>query len=82
MKVGEIRQLKNDELHAELDRLRRHLFDLRSQAVTEKLEDPAQLTKTKKDIARIFTVLGERAQTGDEAAGQYHREAIATHRRG
>jgi large subunit ribosomal protein L29 len=82
MKIGEIRELKNDELHSELDRLRRHLFDLRSQAVTEKLEDPAQLTKTKRDIARVFTVLQERARTGDEAAAQYHREAIATHRRG
>jgi len=82
MKIGEIRELKSDELHSELDRLRRHLFDLRSQAVTEKLEDPAQLTKTKKDIARIFTVLEERARMGDEVAGQYHYEAIATHRRG
>lgn len=82
MKIGEIRQLKNDELHAELDRLRRHLFDLRSQAVTEKLEDPAQMTKTKRDIARVFTVLQERAQMGDEAGRQYHHEAMATHRRG
>jgi len=82
MKIGGVRQLKNDELHAELDRLRRHLFDLRSQAVTEKLEDPAQLTKTKRDIARIFTVLQERVRMGDEAAGQYHHEAIATNRRG
>ena len=82
MKIGEIRELKSDELHSELDRLRRHLFDLRSQAVTEKLEDPAQMTKTKRDIARIFTVLGERARLGDEVAGQYHHEAIATHRRG
>lgn len=60
MKISEVRQLKTDELYAELGRLRRHLFDLRSQAVTEKLEDPSQLTKTRRDIARILTVLGER----------------------
>ena len=35
MNMKEIRELKTEELHLELDRLRRHLFDLRSQAVTE-----------------------------------------------
>ena len=43
----------------ELDRLRRHLFDLRSQAVTEKLEDASRIGKAKKDIARVFTVMNE-----------------------
>ena len=36
------------------------MFHLRSQAVTEKLEDPTQLTKTRKDIARIRTVMRQR----------------------
>ena len=76
MKIGEIRQMKTEELHTELDRLRRHLFDLRSQAVTEKLEDPAQLLKAKRDIARIFTVLQQRGETGIEEK-QYHLNAIS-----
>jgi large subunit ribosomal protein L29 len=76
MKIGEIRELKTEELHQELDRLRRHLFDLRAQAVTEKLEDPARLGKTKKDIARIFTVLRERGETGIEEK-QYQLNAVA-----
>ena len=38
MKIAELREMKTDELHGELDRLRRHLFDLRAQAVTKKLE--------------------------------------------
>jgi large subunit ribosomal protein L29 len=62
MKIGELRDLKSDELHSELERLRRHMFDLRSQAVTEKLEDSSQLGKTKKDIARLMTVLSERGE--------------------
>lgn len=82
MKIKEIRELKTDELHAELDRLRRHLFDLRSQAVTEKLQDPGELTKGKRDVARIFTVLQERGRSGDEEARRYHKEAMATQRRG
>ncbi len=81
MKIAEIRDLKTDELHSELDRLRRHLFDLRSQAVTEKLQDPTLLTKAKRDIARVFTVMRERGETGIEQK-QYHLEALATHRRG
>ncbi len=69
MKIGELRELKNDELHSELERLRRHMFDLRSQAVTEKLEDSSQLGKTKKDIARVLTVLAHR---GEENVEQRH----------
>ncbi len=60
MKVSEVRQLSDEELHTELQRVRRHLFDVRSQAVTEKLEDPSMLTKAKRDIARILTVMRER----------------------
>ena len=36
------------------------LFDLRTQAVTEKLENPSLLRKTRKDIARMKTILRER----------------------
>lgn len=56
MKASEIRQLSDEELRAELERLRRHVFDLRAQAVTEKLEDPTMVTKAQRDIARILTV--------------------------
>ncbi len=69
--------MKTEELHAELDRLRRHLFDLRSQRVTEKLEDPSQLSKTQKDIARIFTVMSERGEKNIEQK-QYHMESAGT----
>ncbi len=79
MKISDIREMKTEELHAELDRLRRHAFDLRSQAVTEKLENPYQLTATKRDIARILTVMRERGETGIEQK-QYHLESAATHR--
>ncbi len=83
MKVSEIRQMKETELHSELDRLRRHLFDLRSQAVTEKLEDPSLLTKTKRDIARVLTVLHEKGESeSDIERRQAHLEAVAAKQRG
>ncbi len=60
MKIREIRDLNDEELGTELDRLRRHLFDLRAQSVTEKLADPSMITKARRDIARILTVMKER----------------------
>jgi large subunit ribosomal protein L29 len=61
MKIKEIRDKETSHLEHELAEQQKHLFDLRSQAVTEKLEDPSQLTKTRKDIARIKTILRQRA---------------------
>jgi large subunit ribosomal protein L29 len=74
MKVAEIREMKTEELLMELERLRRHLFDLRAQAVTEKLENPNQLTQTKRDIARLLTVLTERKEADIESR-EAHLEA-------
>jgi len=65
MKITETRHLTDEELSAELARLRRHLFDVRSQAVTEKLEDPTLITKARRDIARILTVQRERESAAE-----------------
>ena len=62
MKISQIRELSDEELRTELDRIRRHIFDLRSQSVTEKLEDTSQLTKARRDIARLHTVMRERQE--------------------
>jgi large subunit ribosomal protein L29 len=64
MKIAEIKQLTDAELMTELEAQQRHLFDLRSQSVTEKLEDSSQLKKSKRDIARIKTVIRERELAG------------------
>jgi large subunit ribosomal protein L29 len=79
MKIGEIREMRTPDLHAELERIRRHVFDLRAQAVTEKLENPYQLTSARRDIARVLTVLRERGETGVEEK-QSHLEAVAARR--
>jgi large subunit ribosomal protein L29 len=60
MKISQIREFSDEELRVELDRIRRHVFDLRSQSVTEKLEDNSQVTRARRDIARILTVIQER----------------------
>jgi large subunit ribosomal protein L29 len=72
MKMKEILEKQGEQLGQELLEQQKHLFELRSQAVTEKLEDPSQIAKTRKDIARIKTVMRQRQlerQKKDEAAG-------------
>jgi len=60
MKILEIRDMKTDELKHEVQRVQQHVFDLRSQAVTEKLENPHQIKLARRDIARMMTVLHNR----------------------
>lgn len=55
MKSQEVHKMSNEEMREEHDRLRSRLFELRSQAVTEKLENPRQLRNLRRDIARILT---------------------------
>ena len=59
-KLKELRDKKVEDLRREVIEKQKHLFDLRSQAVTEKLEDPTQIGKTRREIARINTILRER----------------------
>ena len=61
MKIKEIRDKQTAALELEMKDLQKHLFDLRTQAVTEKLENPSQLKKTRREIARLKTILHERA---------------------
>lgn len=77
MTIGDIRDLKTVDMHVELDRMRRHLFDLRAQAVTEKLENPTQIMDAKRTIARLLTVLNQRGETGIEEK-QMHLETEST----
>jgi len=59
-KLKELRDKKVEDLRREVIEKQKHLFDLRSQAVTEKLEDPSQIGKTRKEIARMKTILRQR----------------------
>jgi large subunit ribosomal protein L29 len=56
----EFRERETEALQRDLTEQQKHLFDLRTQAVTEKLEDPSQIRKTRKNIARVKTLLRQR----------------------
>jgi len=63
MKAQHYREMSPDELESTLQELQTHLFDLRSQAVTEKLENSKAIVNAKRDIARVKTIIRERTQT-------------------
>jgi large subunit ribosomal protein L29 len=67
-KLKELRDRKIEDLKRDVVEKQKHLFDLRSQAVTEKLEDPTQIGKTRREIARINTILRERQAEAATAA--------------
>lgn len=56
-KNKELRKMETEELEIELKQLRQKHFDLRVQAVTEKIVDTSQYTKVRRDIARVMTEL-------------------------
>ncbi len=60
MKMTEIRELSEKDLKEKLTSLRQELFNLRFQHATAQLEKTASIPATKKDIARILTVMSEK----------------------
>lgn len=60
LKPSEIRNLGVGELKTKYNSLLQELFNLRQQARTGKLEKPDRIYQTRKDIARILTVLNEK----------------------
>ena len=61
MRIEEIRKLTNEEIEKEIKDLKKKLFDLRLEQATGKLTNTAEISKTKKTIARLSTELSERA---------------------
>ncbi|MDR2401145.1 MAG: 50S ribosomal protein L29 [Deferribacteraceae bacterium] len=57
MKAKELRELGVAELRKKKDELREDVFRLRIKLSTGELEDTAKIRRTKKDIARIETIL-------------------------
>lgn len=68
----EVRALRDEEIGIELKRLREKLFTLKSQAVTEKVEDTSQFGIVRRDVARLLTERNSRrhAQTAAKAAAK------------
>lgn len=62
MKAVELRAKSVDELNNELIELRRAQFSLRMQLATQQLSKVDQVGKVRRDVARVRTVLAEKAR--------------------
>ena len=85
-KAAELRELPADELLSRLEAGKEELFNLRFQGATGQLDNPMRVKQVRHDIARILTVLRERASeeelelqvaAADRESLEERREAIA-----
>lgn len=61
MKAQDLRTKSADELKDELMQLKKEQFNLRFQQATGQLENTARMRQVRRDVARIKTVIAERA---------------------
>lgn len=70
MDLKELRQLTEPELADKANQLKQELFNLRFQMGTGRLENPMQIRKAKRDLARVKTVLRQVELAADGTASQ------------
>lgn len=61
MKTSELRSKETAELQTELESLLKAQFNLRMQKATQQLSNTSQLPKVRRDIARVRTLMAEKA---------------------
>ena len=62
MKATEVRAMTVEQLNEKLDSLKKDLFFLRMQHATNQLDNPLKIAETKRDIARVKTVIREKEE--------------------
>ena len=60
MKKSEVKKLSKDEIVKNIDKLKKDLFNFRFQKVNGQIKSPAKITETKKNIARLKTLILEK----------------------
>ena len=61
MKAKELREMSEVELNKKLADLKQELFNLRFQHAINQLDNPVRIDTVKNDIARVMTILAEKA---------------------
>jgi len=67
-KPEELRTMNDETLDLQLKDTIKHLFQLRFQSATERLETPSEIKKAKQEIARIKTIQRERELAAERGA--------------
>jgi large subunit ribosomal protein L29 len=68
IKPAELRQMSDEQLSLTFKDTVKHLFQLRVQSATERLETPSEVRKARREIARIKTIQRERQIRAEQAA--------------
>ena len=66
----DLRAKSDDQLSEQLVSLKKEQFNLRFQAATNQIERPARIKEVRRQIARIKTLQGERAQSSNNSVAK------------
>ena len=61
MKKQEIKKLSKDEVIENIDKLKKDLFNFRFQKMNSQISNPAKISETKRNIARLKTIIKGKA---------------------
>ncbi len=61
MKAADLRELTTEELQAKLKEMEEEIFNLKFQVASQQLENTARLKESRRDIARLKTIMREKA---------------------
>lgn len=65
MKLAEIKELTVDEINEQLDKSRLELVQFKMKLSSRQLDDPSQVKKKRKEIAKLLTIKNEKARSGE-----------------
>ncbi|MBW1641252.1 MAG: 50S ribosomal protein L29 [Deltaproteobacteria bacterium] len=74
MKANDIRGLSKDEMMLKVNEMKEELFNLRFQNTVGQLENQQKMKKTKRDIARIKTIMNEHSKAAITEAATTEKE--------
>ena len=60
MKKKEVKKLTKNEINRNIEKLKKDLFNFRFQKVNGQIKSPSKISETKKNIAQLKTLLGEK----------------------
>ena len=58
MKKKEINKLNKNEIEKNIEKLKKDLFNFRFQKINGQIKNPSKINETKKNIARLKTLIG------------------------
>ncbi len=65
MKASELREMNLEELKKEEGKIREEIFKLNLRKGLEQLDNPKRIKTLRKDLARVLTVMNEKANSGE-----------------